>query len=174
MPEGLTIREGWLSPGWELWLLQKIEREQFAIGSTVDHIAYPSRVSRYGVRTYGNAVMSSALPRWTNVLATIHPRVTFNHVTINYYSPGDGIAPHIDRPDCGDVINVLSLGTDAIMLMDRKRGEIGEREVVRLPARSMLTLEGSARWEWLHSIAPVSSARVSIVLRNAMPIPVGI
>lgn len=170
MPDGLTIHEGWLSPGWELWLLKQIEREQFAIGSTVDHVAYPSRVSRYGVRTYGNAVMSAQLPRWADVLATIHPRVAFNHITINYYSPGDGIAPHIDRPDCGDVIHVLSLGSDAIMAFDQSGGDVHH---VALPARSMLTLTGDARWLWRHSIPPVSSARVSIVLRNAQPIPVG-
>lgn len=78
------------------------------------------------------------------------------------YDPGAVIGWHRDRPQYGTVLG-LSLGHEAILRL-RRRKDDGLFERYRLPLvpRGAYSLEGAARWEWEHSIAPVIHPRWSI------------
>jgi alkylated DNA repair dioxygenase AlkB len=81
------------------------------------------------------------------------------------YEPGAGIGWHKDRPELDAVIGI-SLGAEAAMRF-RRRTEGGfERASVSLPPRSLYVLDGEVRYEWEHSIAPMTVTRWSITFRG--------
>jgi alkylated DNA repair dioxygenase AlkB len=111
------------------------------------------------------------LPDWLGPLAarvaerTGQPPEAFVQALVIRYDPGAGIGWHRDRPQFGTVAG-LSL-SNPVRLRLRRRTEAGfERAAVWLPPRSLYRLEGPARWEWEHSIAPVEQVRRSITLRT--------
>lgn len=89
------------------------------------------------------------------------------------YDPGAGIGWHRDRPIYGRIMG-LSLGAPAIMRFRRRLGKISgeggrtkfDRVPVALPPRSLYLLDGAARQEWEHSIAPMEDTRRSITFRT--------
>jgi alkylated DNA repair dioxygenase AlkB len=85
-------------------------------------------------------------------------------ITINEYYPGQRIQPHIDHPDCGPVITVLSLSSPATMIFT-KQGE--ENIVVELPRRSLVQMRDAIRYDWNHEIEPVADLRYSMVFRRS-------
>ena len=117
-----------------------------------------------------------------------------DQLTLNEYRPGQGIAGHVDTHSAfGGTLLALSLGSGVVMEFRRapraaatgaadERGGGGESAIERiwLPARSLLVLEGEARYAWQHGIPcrhtdRVDDAivprgtRVSLTLREAMP-----
>lgn len=111
------------------------------------------------------------MPGWLQDLAhraealTGQPPGAFVQALLIRYDPGAGIGWHRDRPQFGTVAG-LSL-TSPVKLRLRRRSPSGfERRTVLLPPRSLYRLEGEARWDWEHSIAPVESTRRSITLRS--------
>ncbi|KAG8725443.1 hypothetical protein FRC09_019171 [Ceratobasidium sp. 395] len=71
---------------------------------------------------------------------------------LNRYNPGEGIKAHIDLPNrFADGIIVVSLGSG--IAMDFAHEGRKEAFTVWLPPRSVVVLEGEARWEWTHGIA---------------------
>jgi alkylated DNA repair dioxygenase AlkB len=81
------------------------------------------------------------------------------------YDPGAGIGWHRDKPQFGTVLG-LSLTSEVVLRLRRRLAGGFERRAVRLPPRSLYRLEGPARWEWEHSIAPVADTRRAITLRT--------
>ena len=86
-------------------------------------------------------------------------------VTVNEYHPTQSISWHIDSLSSGPTIIVLSLESEAIMLL-RKHTNHDEQQTIILPARSLLMLDGEERYEWEHSIKPLLHHRYSIVFRK--------
>ena len=81
------------------------------------------------------------------------------------YGPGAGIGWHRDRPVFEHVIGI-SLGTDALLRFRRRNKEKFERSSLPLAPRSIYHLDGEARADWEHSIAPIEQPRWSITLRT--------
>lgn len=82
------------------------------------------------------------------------------------YDPGAGIGWHRDKPQFGTVLG-LSLGSEVVLRLRRRRPEGGfARQAVTLPPRSLYRLDGPARWDWEHSILPVTETRRAITLRS--------
>lgn len=111
------------------------------------------------------------MPDWLRSLAdraellTDQPPGTFAQALLIRYDPGAGIGWHRDRQQFGTVAG-LSL-TNPVKLRLRRRTASGfERRTVLLPPRSLYRLEGEARWNWEHSIAPVERTRRSVTLRS--------
>jgi alkylated DNA repair dioxygenase AlkB len=69
---------------------------------------------------------------------------------------------HIDRVDAGPVITVLSLLSDAKLILTYGT----KREVITLPSRSVIQLKGIYRTHWKHSIERLEHKRISIVFRQ--------
>jgi alkylated DNA repair dioxygenase AlkB len=81
------------------------------------------------------------------------------------YEIGAGIGWHKDRPELDAVIGV-SLASEATMRFRRRSGSAFERTSVALPPRSIYLLDGEVRYEWEHSIPPVTTPRWSITFRG--------
>ncbi|CAH2260497.1 alkylated DNA repair protein alkB homolog 8 [Pararge aegeria] len=75
-----------------------------------------------------------------------------DQLTVNKYSPGQGIPSHVDRHSpFGDTILSLSLGSSVVMDWRHHSGKYVPLEV---PARSLLVMQGEARYDWQHGIQP--------------------
>jgi alkylated DNA repair dioxygenase AlkB len=108
-----------------------------------------------------------------------------DHVVVNEYLPGQGIAPHVDCEPCfADGIVSLTLGAGCAM--DFLRRETGDMVSLYLQPRSVVALRSDARYLWQHGIARRKSdqvgghmlprqRRVSITFRTVRltPIPGG-
>ena len=82
-----------------------------------------------------------------------------DQVIINEYLPGQGIAPHVDCEPCfGHTIASLSLGAPCSMQFSHLHSETSCSQ--RLAARSLLVLEGQARFDWTHGIAARKSDHI--------------
>ena len=82
-----------------------------------------------------------------------------DQVTVNEYTPGVGLSPHVDTHSAfGDTICSLSLKGGVAMVFRRD----GEQKAVYLPPRSLLIMQGESRWAWEHYIPH----RKSDVLEN--------
>ena len=70
---------------------------------------------------------------------------SLNQLTVNEYSPGVGLSAHIDThsPFHGAIMS-LSLAGAAAVVMRRE----GEQRALYLPPRSLLVLDGEARYAW--------------------------
>ncbi|MFN9789717.1 MAG: alpha-ketoglutarate-dependent dioxygenase AlkB [Holosporales bacterium] len=145
------------------------------------------RVQHYGYRYDYTArqvtadLYLGALPDWLQPQATrLHHEGLFasspDQVIVNDYQPGQGIASHVDCIPCfGDTIASLSLGSGC--LMDFTHSNTAQKTGLFLPSRSLLMLQGDARYHWQHGIAKRKSdvvdgvkvhrgRRVSLTFRN--------
>lgn len=84
------------------------------------------------------------------------------------YGVGAGIGWHKDRPVFEHVIG-LSLGAPATMRFRQRVGDRFERASADLQPRSIYHMEGEARNEWEHSIAPMEERRWSVTFRTLSP-----
>lgn len=84
---------------------------------------------------------------------------------VTEYAPGAGIGWHRDRPEFDRVIG-LSFVSEATMRFRRRRGEGWERAALPLAPGSAYLLDGPARSEWQHSIAPGDTLRYSVTFRS--------
>lgn len=83
-------------------------------------------------------------------------------ITVNTYYPGDKIIPHIDKIDAGPVITILSLLSEAKLILTYG----SKKENILLPSRSIIQLKGVYRTHWKHSIEKLKQKRISIVFRQ--------
>lgn len=75
-----------------------------------------------------------------------------DQLTINHYSPGQGIPPHVDTHSAfEDPIVSLSLGDSVVMEFKNAKNE---HKSVFLSQRSLLIMSGESRYNWTHGITP--------------------
>ena len=87
------------------------------------------------------------------------------HAMVTEYAPGAGIGWHRDRPEFDKVIG-LSFAAPATMRF-RRRAEAGwDRAALPLNPCSAYLLDGPARQDWQHSIAPGERLRYSVTFRT--------
>jgi len=147
------------------------------------------RVQHYGYRyDYKNGSLASSsylgdLPDWADRIAKrlsddgLTTKVP-DQVIINEYEPGQGITSHIDCVPCfGKTIISLSLGSSCVM--DFTHSQIKQKASILLIPRSIVVMQGAARYEWQHSIAArkkdkykgrelVRTRRVSMTFREVL------
>jgi alkylated DNA repair dioxygenase AlkB len=103
------------------------------------------------------------------VAATIHiPPNDFAELLITEYSVGSVINWHRDAPPF-DIIAGISLGTDCIFKLrphEKERQSLKNVISFGVTPGSLYVLQGEAREDWQHSIAPVKQKRFSITLRT--------
>lgn len=87
------------------------------------------------------------------------------HAMVTEYAPGAGIGWHRDRPEFDKVIG-LSFGSAAVLRLRCKEGDRWLRRSLPLTPRSAYLLDGAARQDWQHSIAPGDRLRYSITFRT--------
>jgi alkylated DNA repair dioxygenase AlkB len=162
----VTLVTEFLSPAEEQALLAHIEADLPAVHKR-RHARIRNFIRRWGSSVpYPNDVVSATIPPH---LATLCERLVEqklvaqlpDSVTLNQYLKGQIIGPHIDRPDGGAVITVLSLATPATMVFTYDARIFS----VELPPRSLVQLRDEIRYNWKHEIRPVADTRYSLVFR---------
>jgi alkylated DNA repair dioxygenase AlkB len=143
----------------EIDLLDKLSNEQ--------GIKTNSRtLIRYGNSVYSNDKLDP-IPEYLLNLSNklINKKVLDalpEDITINTYYPGDSIPAHIDKIEAGPVITILSLLSDATLILTYG----SKKEKILLPSRSVIQLKGVYRTHWKHSIEKLKDKRISIVFRQ--------
>lgn len=125
----------------------------------------------------GRFAMTDPIPDWLLPLreraarfAGLDPEALAQALIIRY-DPGAGIGWHRDRPVFGHVVGI-SLGAPVTLRFRRRRAGGFERIAAPLSPRSIYHLDGEARNDWEHSIAPIEETRWSISFRSlAQPAP---
>lgn len=86
-------------------------------------------------------------------------RTIFNQFTVNLYTPGNGIPPHVDShlPFLEPVVSLSLLSP--VVITFRNLTENSVKHFV-LPARCLLLMTGEARFSWSHCIAGRKMDRV--------------
>ena len=88
-----------------------------------------------------------------------------HHAMVTEYAPGAGIGWHRDRPEFDKVIG-LSFVSEAVMRFRRRRDAGWARASLPLAPGSAYLLDGPARQDWQHSIAPGDQLRYSVTFRT--------
>ena len=86
-------------------------------------------------------------------------------VLVTEYPAGSGIGWHRDAPMFGTVIGISLLAPCRFRLQSGK-GAARETRTLLLEPRSAYVLDGGARWQWQHSIPPITALRYSITFRT--------
>ena len=75
-----------------------------------------------------------------------------DQLTVNFYEPGHGIAPHVDNPNAFDecIISLSLLSSATMELRQRENKQIAN---VYLRPNSLVVMKGDARYKWTHSIS---------------------
>lgn len=153
---GLTYIADYIDESTESALLEIIDSQSWMhdLKRRVQH--YGWRYD-YKARNVTSDLRIGALPDWLQTYAVrLQQGGLFaeipDQVIINEYQPGQGISAHIDCVPCfADTIASLSLGSPCVM--DFTHGKTGEKSTLLLESRSLLVLNGDARYIWQHAIA---------------------
>jgi alkylated DNA repair dioxygenase AlkB len=143
-------------------LLYNVEKENIE-----KYVANGRYIVRYGNSIYANYIKSKTIPDYLIKLsekliaAGILDEMPAS-ITINLYKPGCFIPPHIDDLNAGPVITILSIGSDAELVLTHG----GESKSVLLPTKSVFQLKDEYRTIWMHSVPKVKKRRISIVFRQ--------
>ncbi len=171
LPKGAHYVEGFISTVEHDRLLRLIDQQKWEVSPS-------RRVQQYGYRYDFDS--DAVLPPVRQIPRNIQGRVWFdelpidpNQVLVNEYNPGEGTRWHIDHPDQGHEIAVISLGSP-IQMDFRCKDKVKD---VLLEPRSLLVLSGPAREKWEHCIKArkkdkkhgvTRSRRVSVTLREVV------
>jgi alkylated DNA repair dioxygenase AlkB len=153
---GLSLLPDFITEAEERELLSVIDQQPWLtdLQRRVQHYGYRYD---YTARQVTADLYLGALPDWLQPLATrLHCEGLFasspDQVIVNDYQPSQGIAPHVDCIPCfGDTIASLSLGSGC--LMDFTHSNTAQKNSLFLSSRSLLMLQGDARYRWQHGIA---------------------
>ena len=141
-PNGLTYTREVITKEIEEELIKNINN------STWD-TTYERKIQQYGFKYEFNVRSidkTISIPQWLiGIRDEFHEDA--NQIIINHYTPGQGIAPHIDNFKFGDKIVIISLGSGCEMEFNGTK-----HHKQYLEQRSCLTLEGYARWKITHQI----------------------
>jgi alkylated DNA repair dioxygenase AlkB len=146
---GLAYLTGYVTPDEERALVGAIDQQPW-------NTEWRRRRQPYGAG-YGTRAPAPPVPDWGRRLAdrlfrdgiTSQP---FDHMLVNEYLPGQGIAPHRDYAPYGRTVVSLSLLSTCVM--DFYHPPTRRKERLLLEPRSLLVLSDEARHEWQHGIAP--------------------
>ncbi len=154
LPDGLTYRPDFISEEMADALVAALDGSPWdeTLKRRVQHFGY-----RYDYRARavtGDAYLG-ALPDWLrDVVARLVSGQHFveppDQVIANEYHPGQGISAHVDCVPCFGDIASLSLLSPCEMIF--RHPATGEKRTLTLEPRSLLKMDGPARYEWTHEI----------------------
>ncbi|QEC52556.1 alpha-ketoglutarate-dependent dioxygenase AlkB [Anseongella ginsenosidimutans] len=92
----------------------------------------------------------------------------FAEVLVTEYPPGAVINWHRDAPPFDVIAGVSLLSNADFRFRPYDKNKRGRQHIMRmnLERRSLYIIQGEARSEWEHSIAPVTEPRYSVTLRT--------
>jgi alkylated DNA repair dioxygenase AlkB len=178
LPQGLVYAREVVTRDEEASLLATIAALPLQEAKYKEYTARRRTVSYGGKFDYTNNVLRPTDPipelllplrdkmaRWVGV-----PAEDFVHGLVSEYRPGTPLGWHRDVPDFEVIVGVSLLATARMRLRPYKPGERNlAKDVItlELEPRSAYSIQGTARWEWQHSIAATESLRYSITFRTS-------
>lgn len=174
-PEGFKLAEQFLDMAEELACRQVLEELK------LQAIPMRGRFLRRKIASFGaafgtNFAKLEKAPAIPSALSDLRERaagwagVKFEELTqalVQKYPRGAGIGWHRDAAAFGETIVGISFGAEGSL---RFRHGSGRTWSSSLPAGSIYSLTGEARWLWEHSISDVIGIRYSVTFRT-MPAP---
>lgn len=86
---------------------------------------------------------------------------------VNEYTPGSAIGWHVDNEGFEKIIGISLDGWCRMRFRPRSKiGSVKDVVSMELEPRSAYVMQGPVRWDWQHSVAPVSALRYSITFRT--------
>ncbi|KAL6069745.1 Alpha-ketoglutarate-dependent dioxygenase AlkB [Balamuthia mandrillaris] len=151
---GLKYYPNFLSKEEEAFLLQKIDEQPWLsdLRRRVQHYGYKYD---YTKKKLDKSAHLGPLPSFCkDIVERLLSRGILSQapdqVIVNEYLPGQGINPHIDKPELfHDGIVSVSLGSSCVMEF---KNSAGQKRPMALDQRSLVLLTGPSRYEWTHSI----------------------
>ncbi|GAB4094229.1 2OG-Fe(II) oxygenase family protein [Flaviaesturariibacter terrae] len=179
LPEGFSYYPDFLSSAEEASLLAAVR------GTELHSFVFQGyeakrRVASFGVDwsferrqlASGRPVPDAFRPLVEKVAAHLgRPPGDFAELLVTEYPPGSVINWHRDAPPFALIAGV-SLGSDCTFRLrpyDKALQGRGRIRSLRVERRSLYVMQGPARSEWEHSIAPVKELRYSVTLRTLLP-----
>lgn len=153
--EGMQYTADFISLEEELSLISMID-SQVWLGDLKRRVQHYGWKYDYRARSLDYNMYLGMLPLWIKALAERLVEQGMmseeaDQVIINEYRPGQGIANHVDCEPCfGDTIVSLSLGSACIMNFVEITSK--ERRETVLKPRSVVVIQGDARYKWSHGI----------------------
>jgi alkylated DNA repair dioxygenase AlkB len=155
--EGMIFLENFLTENEELKLIEEIYKNTWLkdLQRRVQHYGYKYD---YKSKSISKENYLGKLPEFCNsVLQKIKELKisdnNFDQLIVNEYTPGQGISPHIDKPEFfEDGIISISLGSNCYMNFTNLNDKTKVKSVL-LKRRSIICLTNEARYKWKHSIA---------------------
>ncbi|KPH15019.1 alpha-ketoglutarate-dependent dioxygenase AlkB [Chryseobacterium sp. MEBOG06] len=155
---GLAYQDDFLSIEEESLIVSEIDN---AIWDTnlkrrVQHYGY---IYDYKKKNIDQDLKIGKLPDWLislegKIKKNFNLKNSFDQVIINEYEPGQGISNHIDCIPCfEDIIISVSLLSSCVMQFSKDQ----EKHELLLNPRSILLLNGDARYNWKHGIKAVKN-----------------
>ena len=181
LPEGFVFEAQFLSAAEERALLDAIgrlplEEAKYREYTARRRVAYFGHDYDFSKNRLGEAPpipdflepLREKIARWMDVAAA-----GFVTALVTEYRPGTPLGWHRDAPDYERVAGV-SLGGSARMRLRPYGRTAGKTAppgkdkplVLDLPPRSAYQMQGTARWQWQHSIPPTKELRYSITFRT--------
>jgi alkylated DNA repair dioxygenase AlkB len=94
----------------------------------------------------------------------------FAELLVTEYPPGAVINWHRDAPPFDLIVGISLLSDCTFRLRPQEKSKQTRANVISFPVkrRSLYIIQGEARTDWQHSIAPVKNTRYSITLRTLL------
>ena len=182
LPLGATYIPHFVSSAVEVSLVREINAAPWIndLKRRVQHYGYRYD---YRARTVTQDAYLGPIPDWLNVIGSrLKDAGWFERIPdqaiVNEYKPGQGIASHVDCVPCfsGTIASLSLLSSCAMRFEERSSGE---QLTQMLEPRSLLVLQGSARFDWTHGIPARKSdvvegqrvprgLRLSLTFRNVI------
>jgi len=179
LPEGFTYLPEFLTTAEEDQLLQAIA------GTELHSFLFQGYEARRRVASFGYdwSFEKRVLKKGKEIPAAFHFLVSkvahqlrlapesVAELLVTEYPPGAVINWHRDAPPF-DLIAGISLASDCLFrFRPQEAAQRGRKSTLSLAVarRSLYVMQGPARSEWQHSIAPVTHTRYSITLRTLRP-----
>jgi len=173
MPDGFSYQPDLIDPAEERDLVRRFQTLDF---KPYEHQGYLGnrRVASFGWRRDDERRMVETDEPIPDFLVPVLHQVadfsgiaapSFRHALITEYAPGAGIGWHRDRPPAVAIAGISLLSPCAFRLR-RPRGEGWERATIQAAPRSAYLMQGPARSDWQHSIAPLEALRYSVTFRT--------
>lgn len=157
---GLNYIDQFISAEEEQMLLVEIDRVQWltTLKRRVQHYGYRYN---YSSRKADKSDYLGKLPEWSDFLLEKLFKNNFilykrDQLIVNEYLPGQGIAAHVDCVPCfDDTIIIISIGSGIERQFTATESSL--KQSYYLESRSLLILQGEARYNWKHGIVPRKS-----------------
>ncbi len=103
-----------------------------------------------------------------NELISVEP----DQLTVNFYEPGHGIAPHVDNPNAFEEF-IISLSLVSSAMMEFRHKESKKIAKLYLEPNSLLVMKGDSRYNWTHCIPERKHDLVLNANQNYLVMPRG-